>query len=232
MAPFSSDAGASPDAIRDALILRLWNAGAPVSRIRARAGCGGDVITRVLAAARAEGRDVSAPRRAPGGYAEWSQDRVETMRALWLKGESASAIGRAIGVGRGAVIGKLSRLGVERAEALNQRNRDLAGRLATQASRAAAEGRPPPGRRKAPRETLSPTCDLTGLSAHTCRWPIGAPGEAAFGFCGRLARKTYCEVHAARAYAPPPEETVEALAGLEPQRLEPAQRLRAQGGAW
>lgn len=42
---------------------------------------------------------------------------------------------------------------------------------------------------------------LVQLNEHTCKWPIGDPREAGFGFCGAkpIAGKPYCERHAMRA---------------------------------
>lgn len=42
------------------------------------------------------------------------------------------------------------------------------------------------------------------LTATTCRWPIGHPREAHFGFCGRrcAADRPYCDRHAAVAFRP------------------------------
>jgi GcrA cell cycle regulator len=225
----------SADAARDDLILALWNAGTPLARIRARAACGGEVVTRTLARLSAAGRPVAGPRRAPEGYAKWTPERVERAKALWLKGETAEAIGRALGLGRGAVIGKLTRLGVERAEGLNRANKGRAARLASTAAAlddaARARAREAQGasllRHKAPVagrrrrrwvEPLAPTIDLAGLGPRMCRWPIGDPGAPGFGFCGRSSEKTYCAVHAARAYLPPPLPPIEVVAGLEPAR--------------
>jgi hypothetical protein len=46
---------------------------------------------------------------------------------------------------------------------------------------------------------VRPTASLLSLADDGCRWPIGDPGEADFGFCGRArcASSSYCEGHAA-----------------------------------
>lgn len=43
------------------------------------------------------------------------------------------------------------------------------------------------------------------LTAHSCRWPEGHPGEAGFHFCGKpvMTGKPYCREHVARAYIQP-----------------------------
>ena len=44
--------------------------------------------------------------------------------------------------------------------------------------------------------------DIMDLKPHSCRWPIGNPGEEDFCFCGRESEegRPYCERHAAVAY--------------------------------
>ena len=44
--------------------------------------------------------------------------------------------------------------------------------------------------------------DIMDLKHHSCRWPIGTPGEEGFSYCGRKAAEggPYCEHHAAIAY--------------------------------
>src|SRR6516162_9843037 len=55
------------------------------------------------------GRRASAKRRAMG----WTDERVETLKKLWLDGLSASQIAKQLGgVTRNAVIGKVHRLGL------------------------------------------------------------------------------------------------------------------------
>ena len=41
---------------------------------------------------------------------QWSPQQVEQLRRLWVEGESASAIGRRLGMSRHAVLGKVRRL--------------------------------------------------------------------------------------------------------------------------
>jgi GcrA cell cycle regulator len=205
---------------RDALILKLWNAGVTRQAIRNRLGCGSVAIERALATQAAQGRWV-APRRGPR-EAMWTPERIEQARRMWLAGDSAAKIGRALEVSRGAVTGKLTRLGVVRAETVAVRLRRPA---AEPAERAAAIEPAPQLRPHVPGVEEPPaTTDLLGLGAHMCRWPIGEPDAAGFGFCGRPAKGAYCETHRRRAYSPEPLEPIEAVAGLKPER--PAGRER------
>ncbi len=142
--------------------------------------------------------------------AGWSEDRVTTLKSLWLDGLSASQVARALGgVTRNAVIGKVHRLG-------------LSGRAVPSAPTCSA--RPPTprsprqatARRKRPatQPTLLPAppasppegpglvSSLAMLGAHACKWPIGDPKASSFSFCGRLARGSYCQAHQAQAFRP------------------------------
>jgi GcrA cell cycle regulator len=128
----------------------------------------------------------------------WTEDRVETLKALWNEGLSASQIaGRLGGVTRNAVIGKVHRLG-------------LSGR--------AAPAKPKTVERRAP-ETVSVRAQsvpmdpatwgegrltVTTLGANQCKWPIGDPASADFHFCGQGASggKSYCAYHSQLAFQP------------------------------
>jgi GcrA cell cycle regulator len=142
--------------------------------------------------------------------AHWSDDRVTTLKSLWLDGLSASQIAKQLGgVTRNAVIGKVHRLG-------------LGGRATpsapTRAARAPAPRSPArigasrPGPRARPTlvpEPIEPSPEgpglvrsMAGLGAHVCKWPIGDPKAEDFSFCGRPAEGPYCRGHAAVAYQP------------------------------
>ncbi|WP_146617701.1 GcrA family cell cycle regulator [Rhodoplanes serenus] len=153
--------------------------------------------------------------------AEWTNERVERLRALWTEGLSASQIADDLGgVTRRGVIGKAHRLHLE--------PRGRGHRVSTEKS----EPRPRPRiarrskfRMPAPDvvvpvavpapaaspieiddtplrcvETTGPSVDLTRLTNSTCRWPLHADGELP-RFCGALgadlaAGRPYCARHA------------------------------------
>ena len=50
-----------------------------------------------------------------------------------------------------------------------------------------------------------PTRRVVGVSAPSCTWPLGHPGDAGFHFCGKrpVQGKPYCTEHAAMAYVAP-----------------------------
>jgi len=147
----------------------------------------------------------------------WYEERVTTLKKLWLEGLSASQIAKQLGgVTRNAVIGKVHRLG-------------LAGRAQPSAPTRTVYRAPRPPRVVTPRpqptvaasaqKVLEPVTNkelamlletpgsatIHTLGAHMCKWPIGDPAEDSFTFCGRRAggEGPYCADHARVAYAPP-----------------------------
>ena len=148
----------------------------------------------------------------------WTDERVESLKKLWLDGLSASQIAKQLGgVTRNAVIGKVHRLG-------------LSGRAApSQPARPAFKApRPPrpvsaaPAPRRIEAQAASPvqatapnpvpvvyieepgSATVLTLGAHMCKWPIGDPSTDGFTFCGRRtgADGPYCIEHARVAYQP------------------------------
>ncbi len=141
----------------------------------------------------------------------WTDERVESLKKLWLEGLSASQIAKQLGgVTRNAVIGKVHRLGLSGRAAPSQPQRPVF--RAPRAPRPAMVGAAP--RRTEPhapaatplyvREEPGSATVLT-LGAHMCKWPIGDPASDEFTFCGRRSREEgpYCNEHARVAYQPP-----------------------------
>ncbi len=149
---------------------------------------------------------------APGNGSGWTDTRVERLKAFWADGLSASEIAGRLGeVTRNAVIGKVHRLG-------------LAGRKTTSRKplpRRTSPRRNRPGRverRLPPAPFMRPAAlppappppvaalmlPLRQLRDDQCRWPVGDPREAGFGFCGcqKAPGVPYCAHHAAIAYNP------------------------------
>jgi GcrA cell cycle regulator len=170
------------------------------------------------------GRPEAALRRAvnPGFQFDWTEERVATLKRLWIKGETASEIARALGSGctRNSVLGKASRLKLgsrgERVRVPKSRagHSHNAGGLAFKIARARQE-RPdatsvvevmasmraadPAGQkllRGAAWEAIPGTepISLLQLNEHTCKWPVG---DAPIVFCGLHsdAGSPYCEQH-------------------------------------
>ena len=139
---------------------------------------------------------------------EWNEERIEALTKMWREGLSASQVARQLGgVSRSAVIGKVHRLGIAGRDAPA---RPLGGRPPNRI-RATAGGTRRAQTPRAPREHIvsiprvafevGPTATIYTLTAHACRWPIGEPDKADFGFCGRLrsGHPSYCAGHAPMA---------------------------------
>lgn len=145
----------------------------------------------------------------------WTDERVETLKRLWLDGLSANQIAKQLGgVTRNAVIGKVHRLGlagraapsqparpaykpprpvsdnVRKAVADHQTRSRATLRAVPPTSQDAdaitgAMPRPLPVRYEAPGAATVLT-----LGAHMCKWPIGDPSSEGFTFCGKGANAT------------------------------------------
>lgn len=149
--------------------------------------------------------------------AGWTEDRVGALKKLWLEGQSASQIAKALGGGvtRNAVIGKVHRLGLSGRAAPSQPTRTTfrptrprpAPATQPSAPRRIEAAQPrlatptPPAPPPAP--DLPGTATVMTLGAHMCKWPIGDPSSREFSFCGRRASEgVYCVEHARVAYQP------------------------------
>ena len=124
---------------------------------------------------------------------DWADNRVALLSDLWQSGYSARQIAERLGEGvtRNAVIGKANRLG------LSKPSKSSVTRQQRQKERAenVLHLQPP----------IDEGATIFSLTASTCRWPIGDPGDLDFHFCGAQSKvgQPYCEYHAARAYQPP-----------------------------
>lgn len=114
---------------------------------------------------------------------EWTEDRTETLKRMWASGFSQNEIASELGLhSRGAVSGKIARLGLSRpTERRPTREITLARKVHALQSM-------PKGR-----------LELTELCDGVCRWPSG---DGPFLFCGdaSIAGRPYCLNHAILAY--------------------------------
>ncbi|HCN31536.1 MAG: GcrA family cell cycle regulator [Candidatus Micropelagos sp.] len=149
----------------------------------------------------------------------WTEERVELLKKLWTEGLSASQIARQMGgVTRNAVIGKVHRLGLSgratparvstakvgtQTARTRQTQPSIAGtKLSYDKDESLDEMKYDP----APEPILSPEerASVLNLTEHTCKWPIGDPGNSNFHFCGARSKpgNPYCETHVVQAYQP------------------------------
>lgn len=152
----------------------------------------------------------------------WTEDDDKVLKDLWAIGQSASQIAAALpgARSRNSIIGRIHRLkqkGMSRAthpahtpeqhDGKPQNN----GRPPPKPAKAAAlkwgpGGGSKPSRPKFTAEHVDDIAryDLTELHPHMCKWPVGHPGQAGFGFCGldRHKEEVYCAGHFQRSRAP------------------------------
>lgn len=141
----------------------------------------------------------------------WTPDRIAQLKRLFDEGLTCSQIAREIDVTRNAVIGKLSRLGLNRPKNDNGYRRPSTPRSVparqTQVRllrQMHAEMEAAELGASAVNEPLSEArrCSLLELNSESCRWPLGRPGTHDFAFCGNapVGGLPYCPGHARMAY--------------------------------
>ena len=138
----------------------------------------------------------------------WTEEKVNKLRELWGKGNTASQIAEIIGgITRNAVIGKAHRLNLSaKIKTRTAPSNDSYNNLSEQKNNKIKRGRRSKFKSLIIEKDFEPENpkQLEELDENSCKWPIGHPNEKSFYFCGRTSLKdfSYCKLHLLYAYQP------------------------------
>ena len=138
----------------------------------------------------------------------WNEEKVNKLKELWGKGNTASQIAMIIGgISRNAVIGKAHRLNLSsKIKTRNAKSAQNTNDNSEDNNSKQRHGRKSKFRSLIIEKDFEPENPkkLEELDESSCKWPIGHPEEKSFYFCGRSSLKdfSYCKLHLLYAYQP------------------------------
>ena len=138
----------------------------------------------------------------------WTDEKVNKLRDLWGKGQTASQIAEIIGgVSRNAVIGKAHRLNLS--AKIKTRSTVVQNNIVTHAQNASSNKKNT--RKQRFRSLLldknfepAKNLQLEQLNENTCKYMEGHPSEKDSSFCGRktIEKFSYCPLHIMIVFQP------------------------------
>ncbi|MDA9956236.1 hypothetical protein N9D06_02235 [Candidatus Pelagibacter sp.] len=138
----------------------------------------------------------------------WDDQKVNKLKELWGKGNTASQIAEIIGgISRNAVIGKAHRLNLSsKIKTRNTSSTQSFGNNSNENNSKHKQSRKSKFRSLLIEKDFEPENPkkLEELGENSCKWPVGHPEEDSFYFCGRSSLKdfSYCKLHLLYAYQP------------------------------
>ncbi len=137
----------------------------------------------------------------------WTQEKVDKLKEMWGKGQTASQIAGIIGgVSRNAVIGKAHRLNLSskiKARSSGQANKSF---LKNQNSEIRLKGKRGKIKTLLLDKDFEPArnLNLEELTEDTCKYMEGNPNEKDASFCGRknVEKFSYCPLHLMVVFQP------------------------------
>ena len=138
----------------------------------------------------------------------WTEEKVNKLKDLWGKGQTASQIAEIIGgVSRNAVIGKAHRLNLSaKIKTRSSINHNNLGKISDSKNSLKKGGRKHRFRSLLLDKNFEPAKNLSleDLNENTCKYMEGHPDEKDSSFCGRktIEKFSYCPLHLMIVFQP------------------------------